>query len=95
MISINIEFNDNNYYKYSDKEFVDNAGMKKISEGKYISSNDSDNNALIWSSYDGIVSLFKNKWFKDKTKLFTRDIDGEEENLFDCYEYMKKENLIY
>ena len=95
MVSINIEFNDNKYYKYSDSEFIDNAGMQKIGEGKYISLNNENSGKTLWSSYNSIISLFKNKWFLEKTKSFTREIDGEEENLFDCYDYMKQEGLLY
>ena len=91
MILVRIIFKDKKYYEYSDVAFVDDAGMEKTAEGEYRSPESSSDEVMIWTSLDSIIALFKMEWFKEETVLFTRTVGDEEEDLFECYEFMAKE----
>lgn len=84
MITVNCELKDNKWYSLVDKAFVDKAGMTKVSKGKY----EGNGISFFNSSFDAVESLLKMKGFIESVKLFTRNVNGEEEDVFEYYDYL-------
>ena len=90
MVEISIEFKKGfeNLYNVTDMLFINNANMKKIKNGLYV-SNDNQSKAFC-DSASCIDSLCEEKEIMDKIKTFTQTIGNESENVIDYYnEYYK------
>ena len=89
MITIHCELTDTSLYPIVDDAFVVSAGMKKIGIGQYEGTGN-----VINTSFFAIKDLFKNEDFVKSIKVFTRTVDGEEEDLLEFYEYLKRRGRI-
>jgi hypothetical protein len=84
MITVHCELKDNKLYKLVDEAFVNEAGMKKVSKGNYEGSG----NNIFNSSFLAVDNLLKIKGFINNVVKFTRDVNGEEEDIFEYYDYL-------
>lgn len=84
MITVHCELKDNKLYKLVDEAFVVEAGMKKVSKGNYEGSG----NKIFNSSFLAVDNLLKIKGFINNVVKFTRDVNGEEEDIFEYYDYL-------
>ena len=76
-------------YSIMDDEFVDKAGMDKLGEGYYRGFGNSFN-----TSFTAAKRVFKNPELVKNLKSFTRELDGDEEDLFELYDYMVEKGEI-
>lgn len=90
MITIKCELYNKDLYKVIDDAFVTFAGMNKISEGYY----ESDDKDVFNTSFLAVDDLLKIKGFIESVKSLTRNVDGEEEDIFEYYNYLKSKNKI-
>ena len=77
MITVHCELKDKKLYKLVDEAFVNEAGMKKVSKGNYEGSG----NNIFNSSFLAVDNLLKIKGFINNVVKFTRDVNGEEEDI--------------
>ena len=84
MIKISCKLN-NKDYDLVDKEFVLNCKMLKITDGEYIGAG----SEVFCDTFNSIMRLGDNKNFLESVKKFTRNVDGEIEDILEFYKEEK------
>ena len=85
MIKISCKLN-NTDYDLVDREFVLNCKMLKITNGEYIGAG----SEAFCDTFNSIMRLGNNKNFLEAVKKFTRNVDGEIEDILEFYEKEKE-----
>ena len=85
MIKISCKLN-NTDYDLVDREFVINCKMLKITDGEYIGAG----SEVFCDTFNSIMRLGNNKNFLEAVNKFTRNVDGEIEDILEIYKKEKE-----